>query len=117
MSLTPEGKWAKGNKEKLGELVAQINQKKPDLLFVGYTMDKQLKFIPENLSKLKVKLAMGVGGSFDYLSGEVPRTPRQIRKLGLEWLYRLLQQPWRFRRQLNLFRFGWLVLKEKSSGR
>ena len=56
---------------------------------------------------------MGVGGSFDYLSGDIVRAPGFIRALGLEWLFRLARQPWRWKRQLALVEFIWLVLKEK----
>lgn len=81
-----------------------------DVLFVAYGMRKQEKWIWRNLSKIPVRLAMGVGGSFDYLAGVVPRAPLWIRKIGFEWLYRLIHQPWRWRRQLNLCRFLWLVI-------
>jgi len=93
--------------------VKQINQKKPDLLFVAFGMGKQEKFIYDNWDRLNVKLAMGVGGAFDYLSSQVPRAPNWVRKAGLEWLFRLIHQPWRWRRQLTLLEFIWLVFKEK----
>ncbi len=79
-----------------------INTAQPDILFVAFGMGKQEKWISENLSKLpSVKIAMGVGGSFDYISGKVPRAPLLMRKIGLEWLYRLWQQPTRFWRIVN----------------
>jgi N-acetylglucosaminyldiphosphoundecaprenol N-acetyl-beta-D-mannosaminyltransferase len=93
--------------------VKKINQKKPDLLFVALGMGKQEKLIADNWPDLKVKLAMGVGGAFDYLSGEIPRAPNWLRKIGFEWFYRLIREPWRWRRQLALVRFVWLVVKEK----
>jgi N-acetylglucosaminyldiphosphoundecaprenol N-acetyl-beta-D-mannosaminyltransferase len=80
---------------------------------VGFGMGKQEKFIADNWGKLEVKLAMGVGGAFDYFSGNVPRAPKVLRRAGLEWLYRLIRQPWRVRRQLALVKFVWLVIKEK----
>ncbi len=73
-----------------------------DILFVAYGIPKQEEWIYENLSKLPVKAAMGVGGAFDFLSGAVPRAPFLVRFLGFEWLFRLIVQPWRFRRQLAL---------------
>lgn len=97
--------------------VEKINQHAPDLLFVGLGMGKQEKFIYDNWKDLKVKLAIGVGGAFDYFSGRVPRAPVCLRKIGLEWFYRLLRQPWRVRRQLALLKFIGLVLKEKVSSR
>jgi N-acetylglucosaminyldiphosphoundecaprenol N-acetyl-beta-D-mannosaminyltransferase len=57
-----------------------------------------------------VRLAVGVGGAFDFLSGRVSRAPDLVRRLGLEWLYRLAKEPWRWRRQLALPRFATLAL-------
>jgi N-acetylglucosaminyldiphosphoundecaprenol N-acetyl-beta-D-mannosaminyltransferase len=84
-----------------------------DILFVAYGFPKQEEWIYENLEKLPVTAAMGIGGAFDYISGEVIRAPLFFRKLGLEWLFRLLSQPWRFGRQLALVKFIFLVIKEK----
>ncbi|MBU3957203.1 WecB/TagA/CpsF family glycosyltransferase [Patescibacteria group bacterium] len=97
------------------ESIRKINSKKPDLLFVAFGMGKQEKFITDNWGKLKVTLAMGVGGAFDYLSGQVPRAPEWVREAGLEWLFRLFRQPWRWKRQLRLIEFVWLVLKQRFS--
>lgn len=83
-----------------------------DFLFVAYGFPKQEKWIWENLDRIPVKAAMGVGGAFDYISGKVPRAPKLIRDFGLEWLYRLIIEPWRWRRQLALLQFIWLVVKE-----
>jgi N-acetylglucosaminyldiphosphoundecaprenol N-acetyl-beta-D-mannosaminyltransferase len=94
---------------------AKINQFKPDYLFVAYGAPFQEKWIANNLKELDVKVAMGVGGSFDYLAGKIKRAPLLIRKLGLEWLWRLLKEPWRWKRQLRLLKFIGLVLKEKIS--
>lgn len=81
-----------------------------DLLFVALGPPKQEKWIAKNLSKLPVKVAMGVGGAFDFLSGQVPRAPKWARDLGFEWLFRLIIQPWRIKRQLALFKYLWLLL-------
>lgn len=88
------------------------NQKLPtmDLLFVAFGQSKQEKWIYKNLNRLPVKVAMGVGGAFDYISGQIPRAPMWMRNLGLEWLYRLIKQPWRIRRQLRLLEFIYLVV-------
>ncbi len=98
-----------------GEIVdeAKLSFSKSDLLFVAFGHGKQEKWIAQNLSKIPVKVAMGVGGSFNYLSGEVPRAPKWIRNLGLEWLFRLATQPWRARRQLVLIQFVVLALEKK----
>ena len=78
---------------------------KLDMLFVGFGMVKQEKWINENLDKIPVKVAIGVGRSFDYLSGLLPRAPKVVRSLGLEWLFSLVAQPWRIKRQLRLIKF------------
>lgn len=84
-----------------------------DLLFVAFGAPKQEEWIARNLPTLPVTVAMAVGGTFDYLSGIVPRAPRFLQSLGLEWLFRLIVQPWRIKRQLVLLEFVYLVLKEK----
>ncbi len=81
-----------------------------DILFVAFGQVKQEKWIAKNLANIPVKVAMGVGGSFDEISGRVPRIPGWIQKIGLKWLARLILQPWRIKRQMALFEFVWLVL-------
>jgi len=81
-----------------------------DILFVAFGHIKQEKWIESNLEKIPVKLAMGVGGAFDYLSGSIPRAPKWMRGLELEWLFRLILQPWRIKRQLALLQYLWLVM-------
>jgi len=96
--------------------VSQINDFKTDILFVGFGHGKQEKWLKMYQDELKVKLAMGIGGAFDFLSGNVQRAPLIWRRLGLEWLYRLLRQPWRLRRILDaVIVFPWLVLKQELS--
>ncbi len=82
-----------------------------DLLFVAFGHLKQEKWMAANLEKIPVKVAMGVGGSFDYFSGTVLRAPKFMRNLGLEWLFRLILQPWRIKRQLALVKYLWLLTK------
>ena len=82
---------------------------KIDILFVAYGAPKQEEWIAENFEKLPVKIMMGVGGAFDYISGEVIRAPVIIRNMGFEWLYRLIKEPWRWKRQFALIRFIFLV--------
>ncbi len=106
----------KETEEERKQALEQINKFKPQLLFVAYGAPYQELWIADNLSLLKgVKVAMGVGGSFDYFSGNVKRAPILLQKLGMEWLWRLLLQPWRFQRQLSLLRFVFLVLFVKNS--
>ena len=86
-----------------------------DILFVAFGVPKQEEWIYENLKNLPVKAMMGVGGAFDYISGNVRRAPFIVRYAGLEWLFRLIVQPWRWRRQLALIEFVFLVFKENFS--
>ena len=90
-----------------------LESKKVDILFVAFGSPKQEIFIADNLDKLPAKVIIGVGGSFDFISGKVKRAPRFLRNLGLEWLFRLIIQPWRLKRQLALIKFIMLVFKEK----
>lgn len=84
-----------------------------DILFVAFGHIKQEKWIVNNIDKIPVKLAMGVGGAFDYLSGSVPRAPVWMRDSGFEWLFRLVVQPWRISRQLALLKYLWLLTRER----
>lgn len=86
---------------------------KSDILFVAFGSPKQELWIAKNISKIDVRVAIGVGGSFDFISGRVVRAPVFIRKIGLEWLFRLIRQPWRIKRQMAIPKFMFLVLKEK----
>lgn len=80
------------------ETIEEINAFKPHFLFVGVGHPKQEKWLWRNLPKLKVGVAMTVGGAFDYLAGDVPKPPQWVTVVGFEWLWRLLTQPWRARR-------------------
>ena len=84
-----------------------------DILFVAFGAPKQEEWIYEHFEHLPVKVTMGVGGAFDYISGNVRRAPFMARAVGFEWLFRLVVQPWRWRRQLALLKFIWLVFREK----
>lgn len=103
------------DREENARVLQEISLKKPSILFVAFGMGKQEKWITQFLSQLpSVTIAMGVGGAFDYLAGVVPRAPQWMRWIGLEWLYRLWQEPSRWPR---IWRatvvFWWLVLKNK----
>ena len=95
------------------EIVAKINASGADILLVAYGAPNQDKWIARNLPRLDVAMAMGIGGSLDFIAGVVPRAPQWMRARGLEWLYRLLRQPWRLRRMLRLPRFVLAVLRQK----
>ncbi|GIW06539.1 MAG: WecB/TagA/CpsF family glycosyl transferase [Dehalococcoidia bacterium] len=96
------------------ETTAAVRSASPvDLLLVAYGAPAQDLWIARNAADLGVPVAIGVGGSFDYLSGRIRRAPRWAIQLGLEWLVRLIRQPWRWRRQLALVSFVWLVLSRR----
>ncbi len=80
------------------KVARDINTKKPDLLLIAMGGGKQEEFIWQFKDKLNVKLAMGVGGSFDVWAGKVERAPYWWRKLGMEWLYRIIKEPYRIPR-------------------
>ena len=96
------------------------------ILFVAMGVPRQEIWIMDNAPHLGDLVAVGVGGAFDVISGMLKRAPRSWQKMGLEWLYRLIQEPWRWRRDLDLFLFVCKVLmtrlglhpygKEKNAG-
>jgi N-acetylglucosaminyldiphosphoundecaprenol N-acetyl-beta-D-mannosaminyltransferase len=94
-------------------VIKEINSLEPDIIFVALGCPRQEIWISKNLEKLNVKVAMGVGGSFDVIAGIVKRAPIIWQKLGVEWLYRLIKQPSRFTRMLALPKFVYIVLKMK----
>jgi len=100
------------NKEE-EEIIAEIRENRPDILLVGMGVPKQEKWISKNLDKLNVPVCMGVGGSFDVLSGRIPRAPLWMQRHGMEWIYRSIKQPNRAFRTLALFYFIWLVILGK----
>ena len=87
----------------------------PDCVYIGLGAPRQERWINKNLSKYPtVKIAMGVGGSFDFISGRVPRAPFWMRACGAEWFWRLVIEPRRAHRAFNAaIIFPLLVLKEK----
>lgn len=93
-------------------LVEEINQHKPSLLLLNLGNPKQEVWFERNREKLKVPVTIGVGGSFDLLTGMIPRAPLWMQTWGLEWLYRLYQEPKRLlkRYALGLVKFPWLAL-------
>lgn len=93
-------------KEKEEEVIAQINDAKPDFLVVALGAPRQEKWIYLNKNRLHTKVAVGVGGSLDVIAGKVKRAPAIWQKLNLEWFYRLISQPSRWKRQLALPKFA-----------
>jgi N-acetylglucosaminyldiphosphoundecaprenol N-acetyl-beta-D-mannosaminyltransferase len=86
----------------------------PDIVLVAYGAPRQELWIARNLAHFGAGVGIGVGGAFDYLSGSVRRAPAWMRRAGLEWLYRLLRQPWRARRMAVLPIFALEVLRDRD---
>ncbi|GIO48876.1 WecB/TagA/CpsF family glycosyltransferase [Paenibacillus azoreducens] len=97
------------------EVIAQIREAAPDMLFVARGADTQEPWIAQHKKELGVPLMMGVGGSFDVISGKTKRAPKLFQKLRAEWLYRLLTQPTRAARMLALPKFALKVLRDKEN--
>jgi N-acetylglucosaminyldiphosphoundecaprenol N-acetyl-beta-D-mannosaminyltransferase len=97
-------------------IVDEIRNHHPHLLLVGLGMQKQELFLQKYLSHLPVQFAMGVGGTFDVLSGKVKRAPLLWQRLGVEWLYRLIKEPWRWKRMLALPKFLFIVINHRLRG-
>ncbi|MDO4636139.1 MAG: WecB/TagA/CpsF family glycosyltransferase [Lautropia sp.] len=92
-------------------VAVRIARARPDIVFVGLGSPRQERWMAEVGSQLPVGLLQGVGGTIDVLSGTATRAPRFWRRIGLEWLYRLMENPKRWRRQLALPRYMSLVLR------
>ena len=103
-----------GSRGRRAWIRARLRAAQPDVLLVAYGAPRQDLWIEEHKCDLptSIRVAMGVGGVFDYLSGRVPLAPTAMRRLGLEWLYRLAKQPWRWRRILRVFHFATLAIVE-----
>jgi N-acetylglucosaminyldiphosphoundecaprenol N-acetyl-beta-D-mannosaminyltransferase len=94
------------------ETVAAVARHRPQVLLVAFGAPRQELWIDRAGRALDVPVAIGVGGSFDYLTGRVARAPRWMRSAGLEWLFRLVRQPWRLGRMAVLPIFALRVLRE-----
>ena len=93
-----------------------IKRSAPDILLAGLGQPLQEKWLSTNLIELGVPVAVGVGGSFDVIAGRIKRAPLFFRRLGLEWLFRMIIEPWRLRRNFVLINFILSILKEKFIG-
>ncbi|PID05914.1 MULTISPECIES: WecB/TagA/CpsF family glycosyltransferase [unclassified Sporosarcina] len=94
-------------------VIDTINEAKPDILFVAMGSPKQEQWIEQHRDQLHPIVFQGVGGSFDVLAGNIKRAPAVFQKAGAEWLYRLLLEPSRIKRQMNLPKFLVEVYKKK----
>lgn len=96
--------------------IERIGASEARVVLIAYGAPAQIHWIARNqaaLANVGVRLAIGVGGTFDFLSGYVKRAPGPVRKVGLEWLYRLAREPWRWQRQLALPRFALAVIGQR----
>lgn len=98
--------------EYFSEIQKKIAETKPDILFVAFGAPSQELWIASHLHELpSLRMAMGVGGAFDFLAGIRKRAPRWMQKLGMEWLFRLFQQPSRLKRIFNAtIKFPWIII-------
>jgi len=100
------------------EVVTSISRRKPKLVLVALGVPRQEHFIDRNKSHFNNSVVIGVGGSFDVWTGYVNRAPQFFRRFHLEWAYRLLKEPWRFKRMAgSLPNFALQVLFKKISGK
>jgi N-acetylglucosaminyldiphosphoundecaprenol N-acetyl-beta-D-mannosaminyltransferase len=83
-----------------------------DVLLVAYGSPRQEMWIARNQARLGVPLAIGVGGTFNFIAGRSFRPPDWLHRIHLYWLGRLISEPWRWRRQLALVRFCALVVRQ-----
>lgn len=100
--------------DEMAALVDRINASGADILFIAMGSPRQEKWMSEYAGKLTtVKVCQGIGGTLDTIAGTVKRAPVFWQKLGLEWFYRLLCQPSRFKRQLRCFKFALEIFRQK----
>jgi N-acetylglucosaminyldiphosphoundecaprenol N-acetyl-beta-D-mannosaminyltransferase len=112
------GWWSEGSArpEHDGEALSRIRASGAKVVAVAYGAPGQVIWIERNRQALidaGVRVAIGVGGAFDFLSGDVPRAPVLLQGIGLEWLYRLVKEPWRWRRQRILPVFAMRVIRQR----
>ncbi len=98
--------------EDADDIIARIQATRPDVLFVAFGAPAQDLWIAHYRDRLGVPVMMGIGGAFDHITGVRKRAPEWVQRVNLEWLYRLVTQPWRWRRQLALPRFAWRVWRQ-----
>ena len=101
--------------EEAAHIIARVREARPDVLFVAYGAPQQDFWIARYRDELDVPVMMGVGGSLDFVTGTAVRAPEWLQRLGLEWLHRLLIEPWRWRRMLALPKFVWAVLTRRDA--
>jgi N-acetylglucosaminyldiphosphoundecaprenol N-acetyl-beta-D-mannosaminyltransferase len=114
--------WAEGSPrpEDDERTIARIRDSGATMMLVAYGAPAQIYWIHRNMTALEeagVRIVIGIGGALDYISGNVSYAPALVRKLGLEWAYRLIREPWRWRRQMVLPVFAALVVRDAVMAR
>jgi N-acetylglucosaminyldiphosphoundecaprenol N-acetyl-beta-D-mannosaminyltransferase len=104
------------NAEQESEILGQIRQAKPDVLFVAMGIPKQEKWIRRHKDELGVPVSIGIGGSFDVYSGRVRRAPDWFQRNGLEWLFRLCANPRKISKVMTLPKFAVMTLRQRFLG-
>jgi len=99
------------------QIADRIRQAQTNVLLIAYPQIPQEKWLSRYLERSGAQVAIGVGAAFDFCAGVQKRAPSSWQRLGLEWLYRLLQQPWRWRRMLVLPHAAWLIFWQRWSRR
>jgi N-acetylglucosaminyldiphosphoundecaprenol N-acetyl-beta-D-mannosaminyltransferase len=99
------------------EALHRIRAARPDVLLVAYGNPKQELWIARNRDRLEVPVAIGVGGSLDFVAGRARRAPRLVRRVHLEWFWRLAMEPWRIRRMAVLPIYAVEILKNSNGPR
>ncbi|MFI5304746.1 MAG: WecB/TagA/CpsF family glycosyltransferase [Nitrospiria bacterium] len=102
--------------EEIPALIERINESSAQILFIALGSPKQELWMDQNLSKLNIKVCQGVGGTFDVIAGQVKRAPNLMRRIHLEWFYRLSSNPKRFLRQTACFLFAYRVFRKRLLG-
>ncbi len=103
----------KPTKKEENKVLSIVRSVKPNLIFAAFGSPEQELWLARHKKQFKGIVCMGVGQGFDVEGSIVNRAPVWTQKIGFEWLYRLLIQPWRWKRQLRLIKFVWLVGKAK----
>ncbi len=96
---------ASKNKDDEKRIIETVKKSEADILLCSFGSPMQEEWLSKNLAKTGAKIGIGLGGTFDFLSGEQKRAPKFIRYIGFEWFYRLLLQPKRLKRQLAIIQF------------
>ena len=94
--MVQDGFFAKADEP---AILAHLEKVRPDILLVAMGVPRQERWIAEHLSEKHCTVALGVGALLDFMSGTIPRAPLRLRRLGLEWLFRLLVEPMRLWRR------------------